>query len=488
MSHSVLYIPSVFRHKHHNASEKPELRLSREEFLWPVIFLVCMSLTGLHIYPAILGCFVAMLKTFRTNRYDFALMVFFLSGGYGLMPVNLFPLKVLDLTMLCAVGFAIILRKTPVMRRALVLYLLYVVAYIWIATYSWESMRTQFLVLRFYFGFIVVFVFIGCFANHSFELRRMVRSLMVFLVVICSFYIIDGLILKGPLLLPEATGTEAATISTLRLHPFWVGISRVYPPGLYFIPLAIVPAMRMYKLPKWVWVLVLVSALVTMTFTYITAFAAVLILFQGSWKRFGLICLVVVAGGLLLYGIDCLLPKRVSDFHQQSSLRIQSTVEQFFDLANAMDDEDISEFGSGRMAQAIPKLELVSLYHKEWTGLGFLHKDYTTNARFIIDNEYYSDVTKSEEISTGIEIIPMQIYVSGGWAALIVINLFLFGLWFNVRKLRNNYIYLATLVFVMVMGVGGFAGVNTYPGNQLLAFAYAMVVLSNRKEEKELEK
>lgn len=488
MNHSVLYIPSVFRRRSRTGTtEKPELNFERHEFLWPLIFLGCLSLTGLHVYPAILGCFAAMLKVFRTNRYDFTLMVFFLAGGYGLMPINVLPLKFLDIAMLCGVGFALILRKSAVMKRALVLYLLYVVAYIWIATYSWESMHTQLIVLRFYFGFIVVFVFLACFANHGFEISRMVRSLMVFLVIICSFYIVDGLVLKAHMFLPEANGVEATTISTLRPKPFWLGMSRVYPQGLFFIPLAIIPGMRMYRLPKWVWALVLISALVSMTFTYISALATILVLFQGSWRRFWKICLTVICGALLLYGIDYILPKRVYDFRQSSTLRIYSTVQQFVELSKAMDDEDLAEFGSGRMGQAIPKLELVTLYHKEWTGLGFLHKDYTKDARFIIDNEYYSDITKSEEISTGIEIIPLQIYISGGWAALIVINLFLLGLCLNLRRLRNSYIFLATVVFVLVMGVGGFAGPNTYPGNQLLALAYAMVVLSNRSKEPDSE-
>mgnify|MGYP000057781690 CR=1 FL=1 len=487
MSHSVLYIPSAFGERPKSATtEKADLKLAKSDFLWPAIFMVCLSLTGLHIYPAILVCLAVMLKAFRENRYDFAIMLFFLMGGYGQMPQDVFPVKFYDLGILASLAFAVLLRKPVPVRRMLVLYLLYVVALFWIATQSWESMSTQFIVMRGYFSFIIVFVFLGTFANHPFQIKEMVRRLMVFLIIVCVFYILDSLILKGYFFMPVCSWGGGVTISTVYFNPFSLSPTRIYPHGLLFIPIVMVPAMRMFRLPKWVWLLVVVSALTTFTFTYLTALTVTLLLFQGSLRRLAKIAGVAVVCGLLLFGIDCLLPTTTDEYnYTTSTLRIKSTIDQFVDLANAVDDEDIAEFGSGRMAQAIPKLELVELYHKEWIGLGFLHPQFTKSTRFIVDNEYYTDVTKSTEVSTGIEVIPLEIFVQAGWAGLIVMNVFLFGVWLTICRLRYNYIYLATLVFVLVMGVGGFSSPTRFIGAQLLALSYAMVILANRERPEE---
>lgn len=484
MNHSVLYIPSVFRSsRKSDGAPKDELNLVRADFLWPALFMLCLTLTGLHIYPAILGCLAIMLKALREDRNDFTIMLLFLLGGYGLMPQDVFPVKLYDLGVLASIALAVLLRKPAPVKRALVLYLLYVVVMFWIARQSWESMRTQFIVLRGYYSFIILFAFLGCYANHNFDLKALVRRLMVFLVIVCILYVIDGLILKSHVFLPDAAWGYSVTIGDLSIHPFSLMPERIYPAALLFIPLAIVPAMRLFRIPRRIWALIIVSALITQTFTYLTALTVTILLFQGSMRRLLKITLATVIAAVVFYSVDCFLPVTQHENGSKSStLRIKSTLDQFVDLADAMDDEDIAEFGSGRMAQAIPKLELVELYHKEWTGLGFLHQDYTTNARFIVENEYYIDVTKSEEVATGVEVIPLQIYIHAGWAGLIAINVFLFGLWFIVRRLKYSYIYLATLVFILIMGIGGFASPTRFIGAPLLAMAFAMVILANREE------
>ncbi len=74
------------------------------------------------------------------------------------------------------------------------------------------------------------------------------------------------------------------------------------------------------------------------------------------------------------------------------------------------------------MAQAIPKIDLINRYHKQWTGLGFLHPEKTTSNRFIIVNEYYSDLSSNVEVATGVEVVPIQVYLHGGWIGLIAVT------------------------------------------------------------------
>ena len=68
---------------------------------------------------------------------------------------------------------------------------------------------------------------------------------------------------------------------------------------------------------------------------------------------------------------DSFLPTQIHNDSFQSRLRIKSSVDQFMDLFNAVDDEDIAEFGSGRMAQALPKLDVVERENRQLIGLGF---------------------------------------------------------------------------------------------------------------------
>ena len=484
MNHSVLYIPSLFRRGQRSGSdERPVLEFTKDEFLWPVLFMVSLSLTGGRLYPMILFVLVILLRQFRRNSYDFAIMSFFLFGGYSIMPGDVFPVKFFDLAIFGGLLFAVLLRKPPIMRRVLLLFVVFVVVMFWIALQSWESMRVQMLSLRFYFGFIAVFIPLAIFAGKPFDIRAFVHRFAIYLVIVCAFTILDGLIVKAPLFIPGAVWGGAQPIWHLRPHPFSLSMSRVYPHALVFVTMVLVPAMRMYRIPLWIWGMVVVSALATQTFTYLTALFGTILLYQGSKVRILKIGGAMLAGAVLLYLVDCMLPMHVNDDYVRSStLRIRSTVDQFVDLTKAYDDEDVAEFGSGRMAQAIPKLELVSFYHRQWIGLGFLHKDYSKSSRFQLQNEYYSDETQADETATGIEIIPLQIYISGGWLALIAMNVLYFGLWFIIRRLKYCYIYSSTWVFVLIMGIGGFASPTTFPGAQLLSFSFAAVILANRKE------
>lgn len=483
MNHSVLYIPSVFKDTRlAKAKPKPELTFVRSDFVWPLLFMLCMALTGLKFYPAFLAAIGIMLKRFHEDRYDFAIMLFLTLGGFGLIPFDLLPVKIGDLGLLAAVTFAVLLRKPPLLKTMLVIYLVYAAALFWIALQSWESMRVQIQVLRYYYSFICVFVFFATFANTAFDIKRFTQRMMVFVILICCFYIGDSLLLKGHLLMPATkVWGEASTFYSIHIQPFRLLPERVYPQGIMVIIIGLIPAMRIYRMRWNVWALIAVSALCTQTFTYIAALVATLLLFQGSVRRFFRVVAIAVLCGLALYGLDCILPVWTNEYgYSSSTLRIKSTLDQFTDLAKAADDEDIAEFGSGRMAQAIPKLELVEFYGREWTGLGFLHRDISTNVKFIIENEYYTDETQSEEVATGVEIVPIQIYISAGWLGLIVVNLFFLAMYLLVCRLRYSYVYLGTLVFCLIMGIGGFASLTTFPGQITVALAFAAVVLANR--------
>lgn len=91
-----------------------------------------------------------------------------------------------------------------------------------------------------------------------------------------------------------------------------------------------------------------------------------------------------VIGFAVLYCVDSFLP--YNGELKQSTLRIKSSIDQFFILENMQDEEDLAELGTGRMAQIIPKMDLLFELNKEWTGFGFLHPEKTTMSKYIIYN------------------------------------------------------------------------------------------------------
>ena len=104
-------------------------------------------------------------------------------------------------------------------------------------------------------------------------------------------------------------------------------------------------------------------------------FVVTFIIFQGGFKKlmmWGFGAVVFLVG---IYVLDSFLPTQIHNDSFQSRLRIKSSVDQFIDLFNAVDDEDIAEFGSGRMAQALPKLDVVERENRQLIGLGFLHPE-----------------------------------------------------------------------------------------------------------------
>jgi hypothetical protein len=182
-----------------------------------------------------------------------------------------------------------------------------------------------------------------------------------------------------------------------------------------------------------------------------------------------------------LYFVDGTLP--TSKENNESTLRIKSSIDQFTALYNATDDEDISEFGSGRFAQVMPKFELMYSMHKEWVGLGFLHAELTKRSKYQITNEYYFDNTRSDEVATGIEIIPLQVIISIGYIGLLIHVLFFAYTYFLVRKLEYSKIYLSVLLIFSWFGLGGFSGLILFPSLALVGLTFAVVLLHNKSNE-----
>lgn len=450
--------------------------------MWPLGFMFSLSLLGLHFYPALLIVLAILLNRWREDRYDFSIMCFLFFGAYSLTTPNIIGVKLYDLGLTMSLVCLIVIRKPGILAKATALWVALVIIMIWIARQSWESMGVQLYTMRGYWGFIAFAIPLAAFGNKKFDADTFFRRMMVYVLLMCIFYILDAFVLKGSLFLPGNYRWDGRVSLFYKpaIAPFSLGMMRIYPCGMYIAALAIIPIARIYTLRKWMWIVIALACVATLTFTFILAFAACLILFQPSRKlilRVGVAMAAIIA---FAYVADCFLPVRQTDVGNMTTLRVKSSIDQIIDLTKAVDDEDISQFASGRLAQVMPKVELIEFYKRESVGLGFLHPELSKSAKFIVTNEYYSDVSRSEEIATGVEIAPVQVYIHMGWIGLTAFTLFLFSIYLLIRKLEYSAVYLAALIYCLILGLGGFASLATYQGISIVGTAFGIVILANR--------
>ncbi len=467
------------------SEEKIEFNSKWEEWKTPLFYMLMLSLAGLSFYPAFIPILLILLNRWRKDRYDFVIMLTILLGGYAFVEKEQTGIFLSDIGLVVSAVLWLIFRRPPLLSKILLFILAYFAVMIAIAMTSLESMATQFLTMRMYMAIVFVIVPIASFSGTSFDINVFFRKTIIFATIIAAFYIIDCLIFSGNIMVPN-TYIPGDNFSKF-YSPYWRPLTfmpfRKYPPGMFMMMLSLYPIAHTYRLRWWQWLVLLGGLFCTFTFTVIMAYVIVylfLIVKPSKIFKYGLF---FILGCVSLYYIDGFLPVQKEDtFDKTSRLRIKSSVDQVLELRKAVDDEDIAQFASGRMAQIIPKFELVAHEGRQALGLGFLHREKTKINRYVITNEYYSDISQNEETATGIEVVAAQIYVTIGYVGLLLHILFFVALYLSIRKLRYAPYVLSVIFACVITGFGGFCGLNSAMGLYLLSLSLAAVLLSNRKE------
>lgn len=467
-------------------SRRPYFSLPGEAWRTPLAYMLTLAALGLSFYPALLILMVMWAKAWKSDRYALLIQLTLFFGGYGMLDITFLPLWTADIALLLSLVLWCIYRKPTVLRRTMVLIGLYAIMLLIFALLSRESMKIQLLVMRNYFGIAYIIVPFAVFSGTNFDIRTFFTRLAPYVFIMCAFYISDSVLIPGNILVP-ATATWSNDPSTF-WDPLFFGfgnIVRKYPPGMLFVALLWLPIVRWYRLRWWQWTLIIIGLGVTQTFSVISGFLAAFILFQNSKRRIWLCIVGGIAFLAALWGIDCLIPVKQDpdSLTERSALRIKSTFDQFIALNEAIDDEDIAQFGSGRMSQIIPKVELMQRMHKTDIGLGFLHPEKTKINDFIIFNEYYSDESAAEEVAAAVEVTQVQTFIQIGWIGLILHSLFFVALYFIIRKYRFRVYYVCGLVMMGWLGIGGFGGWISYPSLFIISVSYAVAILGGRTDE-----
>lgn len=464
---------------HPGASDTPngKVRFSAPISDWTraLFFLLSLSLLGLHCPIGYLFVPLAMLNSYTKDRYDFLLQCVIAGGGFAFFRVNELPVGPPDIVLIVSLIGIAIYKRTPLINKICLGMAAYFAVLLTMALLSEEKMSVQIRLMRGYMMIVSFIIPLLVFSGKNFNMQKFFHKAMVYSFICCGFYIMDAFILNGHILLPAVKmwGYENDVRSTWLnpiMHPFSFSFPRKYPPSLYILTLCILPAIRYYKLSKSQWAVVILAIIATRTMTFTAGLLACFFIFQGKTKQMikyslgGLVALVA------LYFVD----SSTGGF-----MRIQSTANQFIALNQVADEEDLSEFGTGRMAQWIPKFELLTDLNREWIGFGFLHPELSKSATFQIDNEFYVDVSQSEEVATGVEVTQLQTILDAGYLGLIAQTLFYIWVYYIIRRLKWSNLYLLILVANSILGIGGFAGLNVAHGLILQGCALGVVIAAN---------
>ncbi len=462
-----------------SGDKRTRFEMSRREWGMTIAFLLSLSLTGLLFPLGYLFLAIILVNRFIKDRTDFLIQYLLLVSCSGFVGENAFPFKLTDTALAFSVIGLIVYRKTPLIKKITWLVVAYIAAIFFIAMHSEETMSIQLRTMRGYFFIIAYFIPLLFLADHDFNLKYFCRRLIGYSLVICAFYIIDGFILNGWVLLPStfiwSDDPVFSTFYDLRWNPFSTYFPRKWPSSAYPLIMCIYPLCRFYKISKWQWAIIIVSMIAMRTMTLVAAFFVTYIFFIGRGKQFIKYTLIGLIALPVLYFVD----NSTGRF-----MRIASTIDQFTSLEAAADIETASEFGSGRFAQAIPKFELWNELGCQMWGLGFLHSELTTNPKFWVWNEFYSDQSEknASEVATGVEVTQLQTLLEAGIIGLVVQCAFYVMLYLMVRKLKYSSYFLSMLVGMSIFGLGGFGGLIWAYSLTLVAGCLGVVILANRDQ------
>ena len=324
-------------HKKVERPDKELLQVGKGDILWPLAFILSVSMGGLGIFVGYLFALCILFNRLNHDRYDVLLMVVLFLCGSSMHNLTNGYFNLPNISLLVSFPAVILLRKTPIIKKVFWVLALYIVGLLAIASTSDESMMIQSYGYRLYFAFIFIFTPFLIFSGREFDIKILFRKILIYALIFCSLYIIDSAIVGGALLLPfDASWSMmgiTSSINNLWANPLSMNFPRRWPEGLYILSAAMYPLARYYKLNIWQWLLILGALAVCRTFSFIIACIIGYIVCTGSLKRMALYFVVAIGAISLLYYIDGLLPESVLSGEDglevhSSALRIKSQIDQ----------------------------------------------------------------------------------------------------------------------------------------------------------------
>lgn len=467
------------------AKVRPYLDLTQNSWLRILLFLLSMAAYGLEFLPALIVVFFMLIRSLVNDRHEFLIQLTFFTGAYGLYFGDPLIIRNDHLIFIAILIMALIYRKPPIVKQTFIIIGVYFLAFIVLASFSDFSVGSQLMKMRHCFYFIYFFVPVVVFHNREFDFAHFMKLVLGYTIVMAGFYIIDSFIICGHVMVPRVFDydTAVSTWDNLRVRLFSSPFRRIYPPGLYIAAIAIYGVARMYRLSPWQYAILIIGIVCTKTITFIVGLLLSFSYLRNVLKHVAKYSMLLVVVIFSLYFVDGWLESNfvVEKRDFETPLRIKSTVDQIVELINADTIDEYAKFGSGRMAQAIPKFELMYKYNKEWTGMGFLDRVTTNNTRYIIENDFVGNPDDKVEVATGVEIAYAQTILNVGYIGLIIQLLIYIYLAWRVRKLPHFRFYMSVFISILFFGLNGICSINNMDGLLLLSLSYGVMILCDRE-------
>ncbi len=460
-----------------------EFQSTSTQWGWSIAWLISLAMIGLNFLPGYPIAFFILADRFFRCREEFTVQMFILATVSGMYTEEAFPFKWCDIMLIGGVLAAAAFRFSRDVTRLLLATGIFIVAVLLLAMTSDEPMTVQIRLMRYYFLIAAFTIPLLLFRCRRFDIKRLLHYIVLYSLAMSIFYFIDGFILCGDVLVPctpTAGGTPHNSIwNDLYWAPFTTYFPRKWPAGLFiWIIGAWVIATRYRLQAKW-WIIIILGAIACRTMTFLAGVIIVYLIGIAPRVRLRRYIIPGVLSLVAIYYIDSATG---------SFLRVASTVDQFVDVRKAIDRNDlveVAEFGSGRMAQAIPKFLMLIEQGRVLSGFGFLHPSQSAiNTNLLYENEYYHDRSADNtlEMPTVIEITQLQTILQIGVIGLLVQTAFFISLYLIVRHYRMSRLYLAAITGVSVTGLGGFIGF-IFPASLWVALALAITLLGGKETE-----
>lgn len=466
-----LYTPTVRR----DDSEKEILQLFPQELFSAFIFLIILAFIGLEFPVAYLLLPVVLFSSFLRNRYDFLIQFTILCGSYGFYyDDTAFPFKWMDIALALSVIAIVVYRRDKTLNKLLLFTGGYFAILFGLALLSSESLLIQIRRMREYWGIIYFMFPLLIFAREEFDIKIFYRKVLTYIYIICIFYIIDCFIFGGNVLVPN-TFTYSGYYSTYYKFYCYPGtFPRKYPHGIFILALCIFPILKFYSLRLKHIIVFILTLLACRTFSIIGGLLLTSIFFIGNIKK----TLKYIGIGILVFIIGFYIDGKVG-----GSLRIQQLTEQLEVLKNPDDPELLIKFGTGRMAQIIPKIDHMLYTGKQWVGFGFLHDKLSKGQEFMITNNFYTDETQREESVARVEMSQAQTILDVGIIGFLIQTFYYLAIYFWIlRPMPYSQSYLVVFICISLFGVGGFTGVTSHQGLLLLGVATGAILLCHKQQ------
>ena len=491
---------TIALHKHNTDDSKAAktalepLGLSKTDYAWPLMFMLSMTMIGQNFPLGYLFVPLILFNRFQRDRYDFIIQLTIFFGCYALTNIaHDYVINIHNIILILCASAIFLLRKPPIIKRAIWLFAAYIVVLLAFAMMSDEALSIQFLGMENWLMIAYMFVPFLVFSGREFDIKVFFRHLFPYLFISCAYYVIDSAILGGMFFLPRDVSYAVYDIFPTFYDPWINPISnafcRRWPTGLYYLCVLVYPIARYYKLNWRQWALILLALAISRTFLFTIGLVITYILCKGfTFRRLAGYFTIGLTAFVALYFIDSSLgtayiENEFGEKTETSTFRISSQVDQIinFDPTSA-DDEALAAIGTGRGAQIIPKFELLYRMGREWIGFGFLSRDLTKNSKYIIDNDLYSNPDMAEEVAIGVESVPFQIVLNIGYIGLILHIVFFALLWVIIKHLKYSGLYAATAFTFAITGFSGISGLIRHDSLILVGLAWAAVVLNSKRE------